>query len=74
MKSQVVMIKVEQRTTIAEVWRHWSFCQRSPLNTVDNNPPRPNPVAANAEINIPWTLPIRQDLMTDMMKRQLTLR
>ena len=26
-------------------------------------------MAANAEINIPWTLPIRQNLMTDMMKR-----
>ena len=36
---------------------------------MDNNPPRPNPVAANAEISIPWTLPIRQDLMTDMMKK-----
>ena len=28
-------------------------------------------MAANAEINIPWTLPIRQNLMTDMMKRAI---
>ena len=47
------------------------FARECPLNTVDNNPPRPNPVAANAEINIPWTLPIRQDLMTDMMKKAI---
>ena len=45
------------------------FARECPLNTVDKNPPRPNPVAANAEINIPWTLPIRQDLMTDMKKK-----
>ena len=38
---------------------------------MDNNPPRPNPVAANAEVNIPWSLPIRQDLMTDMMKKAI---
>ena len=38
---------------------------------MDNNPPRPNPVAANAEINIPWTLPIRQGLMTDIMKKAI---
>ena len=47
------------------------FARECPLNTVDNNPPRPNPVAANAEISIPWTLPIRQDLMTDMMKKAI---
>ena len=28
-------------------------------------------MAANAEINIPWTLPIRQNLMTDMMKKAI---
>ena len=28
-------------------------------------------VAANAEINIPWTLPISQNLMTDMMKKAI---
>ena len=37
----------------------------------EGNQPKPNPVAANAEINIPWTLPIRQNLMTDMMKRAI---
>ena len=60
MKSQVVMIKVEQRTIIAgSVEALVILPEKCPLNTVDNNPPRPNPVAANAEINIPWTLPIR---------------
>ena len=47
------------------------FARECPLNTVDNNPPRPNPVAANAEVSIPWSLPIRQDLMTDMMKKAI---
>ena len=45
------------------------FARECPLNTVDNNPPRPNPVTANAEVSIPWALPIRQDLMMDMMKK-----
>ena len=39
------------------------------MNTTEENQPKPNPVAANAEINIPWTLPIRDILMTDMMKK-----
>ena len=47
------------------------FARECPLNTVDNNPPRLNPVAANAEVSIPWSLPIRQDLMTDMMKKAI---
>ena len=47
------------------------FARECPLNTVDNNSPRPNPVAANAEINIPQALPIRQDLITDMMKKAI---
>ena len=47
------------------------FARECPLNILDNNPPRPNPVAANAEVSIPWTLPIRQDLMTDMIKKAL---
>ena len=47
------------------------LARECPLNTVDNTPPKPNPVAANADINIPWTLPIRQDLMTDMMKKAI---
>ena len=47
------------------------FARECPLNTVDNNLPRPNPVASNAEVSIPWTLPIRQDLMTDMMKKAI---
>ena len=28
-------------------------------------------MAANAEVSIPWSLPIRQDLMTDMMKKAI---
>ena len=37
----------------------------------EGNQPKPNPVAANAEINIPWTVPIRQNLMNDMMKKAI---
>ena len=47
------------------------FARECLLNTIDNNQPRPNPVAANAEINILCTLPIRQNLMTDMMKKAI---
>ena len=47
------------------------FARECPHNTPEGNQPKPNPVAANAEINIPWTLPIRQNLMTDMMKRAI---
>ena len=47
------------------------FARECPRNTPEGNQPKPNPVAANAEINIPWTLPIRQNLMTDMMKRAI---
>ena len=47
------------------------FARECPLNSVEDNQPRPNPVAANAEINIPWTLPIRQNLMNDMMKKAI---
>ena len=47
------------------------FARECPRNTLEGNQPKPNPVAANAEINIPWTLPIRQNLMTDMMKRAI---
>ena len=47
------------------------FARECPQNTPEGNQPKPNPVAANAEINIPWTLPIRQNLMTDMMKRAI---
>ena len=47
------------------------FARECPLNSPEDNQPKPNPVAANAEINIPWTLPIRQNLMTDMMKKAI---
>ena len=47
------------------------FARECPCNTPEGNQPKPNPVATNAEINIPWTLPIRQNLMTDMMKRAI---
>ena len=47
------------------------FARECPQNTPESNQPKLNPVAANAEINIPWTLPIRQNLMTDMMKRAI---
>ena len=47
------------------------FARECPRNTPEGNQPKPNPVAANAEINIPCTLPIRQNLMTDMMKRAI---
>ena len=47
------------------------FARECPHNTPEGNKPKPNPVAANAEINIPWTLPIRHNLMTDMMKRAI---
>ena len=47
------------------------FARECLRNTPEGNQPKPNPVAANAEINIPWTLPIRQNLMTDMMKRAI---
>ena len=47
------------------------FARECPRNTPEGNQPKPNPVAANAEINIPWALPIRQNLMTDMMKRAI---
>ena len=47
------------------------FARECPRNTPEGNQPKPNLVAANAEINIPWTLPIRQNLMTDMMKRAI---
>ena len=40
-------------------------------NSPEDNQPKPNPVAANTEINIPWTLPIRQNLMTVMVKRAI---
>ena len=36
------------------------FARECPRNMTEGNQPKPNPVAANAEINIPWTLPIRQ--------------
>ena len=39
------------------------FPRECPRNTPEGNQPKPNPVAANAEINIPWTLPTRQNLM-----------
>ena len=72
MKSLVVMIKGRVKNN--NCWKCGGtghFARECPLNTVDNNPPRPNPVAANAEVNIPWSLPIRQDLMTDMMKKAI---
>ena len=47
------------------------FARECHLNSPEDNQPKPNPVAANAEINIPWTLPIRQNLMTDMMKKAI---
>ena len=47
------------------------FARECPRNNPEGNQPKPNLVAANAEINIPWTLPIRQNLMTDMMKRAI---
>ena len=47
------------------------FARECPRNAPEGNQPEPNPVTANAEINIPWTLPIRQNLMTDMMKRAI---
>ena len=47
------------------------FARECPHNTPEGNQPKPNPVPANAEINIPWTLPTRQNLMTDMMKRAI---
>ena len=47
------------------------FARECPHNTPEGNQSKPNPVAANAEINIPSTLPIRQNLMTDMMKRAI---
>ena len=47
------------------------FARECPVNTVDNNPPKSNPVAANAEVSIPWSLPIRQDLMTDVIKKAI---
>ena len=40
-------------------------------NTPEGNQPKPNPLAVNAEISFPWTLPIRQNLMTDMMKKAI---
>ena len=45
------------------------FARECPLNNIEDKQPKPNPVAATAEINIPWTLPIRQDVMHDLMKR-----
>ena len=47
------------------------FARECSHNTPEGNQPKPNPVAANAEINIPWILPIRQNLMTDMMNRAI---
>ena len=47
------------------------FSRECPLNSIEDNQPKPNPVAANAEINIPWTLLIRQNLMNDMMKKAI---
>ena len=47
------------------------FARECLLNTTEGNQPKPNPVAANAEINIPWTLPIRQNQMADMMKKAI---
>ena len=47
------------------------FARECPLNSAEDNQPKPNPVAANAGINIPWTLPIRQNLMNDMMKKAI---
>ena len=43
------------------------FARECPRNIPEGNQSKPNPVVANAEINIP--LPIRQNLMTDKMKR-----
>ena len=45
--------------------------RKCPRNTPEGNQLKPNQVAANAEISIPWTLPIRQNLMTDMMKKAI---
>ena len=66
-----MMMEGLETTIVGNVVKLVTLLGSFPRNTPKGNQPKPNPVAANAEINIPWTLPIRQNLMTDMMKRAI---